>query len=65
LLAFFKISAGDQCDPRIASRLSRSSFRISPWTCRLVRWKSVMPGAVGSLKQPIADIEAIASPIDP
>ena len=48
----------------IASRLSRSSFRISPWTSRLIRWKSAIPGAVFSLKQPIADIEPIASPID-
>src|SRR5258708_26172416 len=49
----------------IASRLSRSNFRINPWTRRLVRWKSAIPGAVGPLRQPIADIEAIASPIDP
>jgi hypothetical protein len=31
----------------------------------LVRWKSANPGAVGWLDQPIADIEAMASPIDP
>jgi len=29
------------------------------------RWKSAIPGGVGALEQPIADIEAIASPIDP
>jgi hypothetical protein len=50
---------------RIASRLSLSSLRINPWTRRLVRWKSDIPGAAGSLKHPIADIEAIASLIDP
>jgi len=50
--------------PRIASRLSRSSRRIMPWICRFERWKSAIPGAVGALDQPIADIAAIASPTD-
>jgi hypothetical protein len=50
--------------PRIALRLSQSNRRISRWTCRFDRWKSPIPGAVGPLSQPIADIEAMASPID-
>src|SRR5438045_7583621 len=49
----------------IASRLSRSSFLISPWTCRFVRWKSAIPVAVRSLNRPIADMAAMASAIDP
>src|ERR1700722_12167586 len=31
-----------KCGPRIASRLSRSSWRISPWTRRFERWKSAI-----------------------
>ena len=63
MVSIFRQDRRSDVTPRIASRLSRSSWRISPWTRRFERWKSAIPGAVGSLSQPIADIEAMASPI--
>jgi hypothetical protein len=65
IVLIFGISTGDQLDPVHRIAAFPVEFSHQPMDPPLDLWKSAIPGVVGSLNQPIADIEVMASPIDP